>query len=73
MGVSVNSTAFSAKLITAVAFDPRLIGPMLFGDGADTHTYVQDSALLAGVGEMLNWYQLMVRPCLLSNPVASFL
>ena len=61
MGVSVNSTAFSAKLITAVAFDPRLIAPMLFGDGDDTQTYVQDSSALARVGEKLSWWQLMVR------------
>ena len=61
MGVSVNSTAYSAKLMTAMAFDPKLITPMLFGDGAATNSYVQDSGALAEVGELLSWWQLMVR------------
>ena len=61
MGVSVNSTAYSAKLMTAMAFDPMLIAPMLFGDTAATHTYVQDSSALAEPGEQLSWWQLMVR------------
>ena len=61
MGVSVNSTAYSAKLMTAMAFDPKLIAPMLFGDTDATHAYVQDGAALAGPGEHLNWWQLMVR------------
>ena len=61
MGVSVNSTAYSAKLMTAMAFDPKLIAPMLFGDTDATHAYVQDGAALACPGEHLNWWQLMVR------------
>jgi len=35
MGVSVNSTAYSAKLM-AMAFDPKLIAPMLFGASSQT-------------------------------------
>lgn len=61
MGVSVNSTAYSAKLMTAMAYDPKLIAPMLFGDMAATNSYVQDSGALAEVGEQLSWWQLMVR------------
>ena len=60
MGVSVNSTAYSATLLTAVAFDPKLIAPMLFGDSTATNSYVQDSGALADVGEQLSWWQLMV-------------
>ena len=47
--------------MTAMAFDPMLIAPMLFGDTAATHTYVQDSSALAEPGEQLSWWQLMVR------------
>lgn len=65
MGVSVNSTAYSAKLMTAMAYDPKLIAPMLFGDSAATNIYVQDSAALAEVGEQLSWWQLMVRCALI--------
>ena len=61
MGVSVNSTAYSAKLMTAMAFDPKLIGPMLFGDTENTHAYVQDGSALARPQERLSWWQLMVR------------
>ena len=61
MGVSVNSTAYSAKLMTSMAYDPKLIAPMLFGDMAATNSYVQDSGALAEVGEQLSWWQLMVR------------
>jgi hypothetical protein len=60
MGISVNSTAYSAKLMTAIAVDPMRLALVLFGDSDRAHSYVQDSAALAAEGEAVSWWQLVV-------------
>ncbi|GAB4823067.1 hypothetical protein N2152v2_010113 [Parachlorella kessleri] len=57
LGVIVNATSFAAKVLTQVAYEPRVMLPYeQLGQGSDL--VVQDSSAFAAVGERLSYLQL---------------
>ena len=57
MGISVNLTAYAAKLCFQAAYEPMIIGPYK-SFGTATELMVQDTSAFAGEGEELSFWQM---------------
>ena len=61
MGISVNLTAYAAKLCFQAAYNPMIMGPYkCFGTA--TELMVQDSSAFASEGEELSFWQMQAGP-----------
>eukprot|EP00891_Asterochloris_glomerata_P004631 jgi/Astpho2/4631/Aster-x0209 len=60
LGISVNMTAYSARLLTQVAYNPGVMLPYS-KLGEEHEVTVQDTSQLAAKGEVLSYWQLMAR------------